>query len=220
MNWRAVWAFIAVVSILVGCIVSKASYEVMSASLVGVLFVLGVAYKKPIANLLGATLCAMLGLMSWQAGFYMNAIINVCVLLPLQLLAYINWVTGTSKQAAHKSLVETVCRKRFLIYTAWLIPLLVAAYFSGSHLWIHDAVTASLVIVATLLLMFNVKEQWQFWIPYNAIEVFMWFIAASLAPEMLAIMLMRIVFFINSLIGYYEWRHDGSPRTILPTETR
>lgn len=220
MNWRAVWAFIAVLSILIGCTVSKASYEVMAASLVGVMFVLGVAYKKASANLLGATLCAMLGLMSWQAGFYMNAIINGFLLLPLQLLAYATWSSGITKSGKHKHLVQEVCRKRFWIYTAWLIPLLVAAYFSGSRLWIHDAVTASLVIVATLLLMFNVKEQWQFWIPYNAIEVFMWFIAASLAPEMLAIMLMRVVFFINSLIGYYEWRNDGNSRTLLSTETR
>lgn len=220
MNWRLLWSVFAVLSILFGCVVSKASYEVMATSLVGVMFVIGVAFKKASANLLGATLCVMLGLMSWQAGYYMNAIINVFLLLPLQLLAYANWKTGVSKREQHRYLVETVCRRRFWIYTCWLIPLLVAAYFSGSRLWIHDAVTASLVIVATLLLMFNVKEQWQFWIPYNLVEVFMWFVAASLAPEMLAIMVMRVVFFINSLIGYYEWRHDGSPRTLLSTETR
>ncbi|WXX18507.1 hypothetical protein TacPo2_52 [Pantoea bacteriophage TacPo2] len=220
MNWRFLWTIIAVVSVLIGCVVSKASYEVMSASLVGVLFVLGVSFKKPSANLLGALLCGMLAWMSWQAGFFMNAIINLFLLLPMQLIAYATWVTNVTHRTEHKSLVEKVVSKRWWIYTAWLIPLLVAAYFSGSHLWVHDAVTASLVIVATILLMFNVREQWQFWIPYNAIEVFMWFVAASAAPEMLAIMLMRVVFFTNSIIGYFEWRHDGSPRTLLSTETR
>lgn len=220
MNWRLIWATFAVLSIMFGCVVSKASYEVMVTSIVGVLFVLGVAYKKPIANLLGAFMCGMLGWMSWQAGFYMNTIINVCLLLPMQLIAWVSWSTTSHTETTLKSLVDKAVSKRWWIYTAWLLPLLVAAYFSGSHLWVHDAVTASLVIVATILLMCKRKEQWQFWIPYNLLEVFMWFVAASLAPEMLAIMVMRIVFFINSLIGYYEWRNDGNPRTLLSTETR
>lgn len=220
MNWRLIWATFAVLSIMFGCVVSKASYEVMVTSIVGVLFVLGVAYKKPIANLLGAFMCGMLGWMSWQAGFYMNTIINVCLLLPMQLIAWVSWSATNHTGTTLKSLVDKAVSKRWWIYTAWLMPLLVAAYFSGSRLWVHDAVTASLVIVATILLMCKRKEQWQFWIPYNLLEVFMWFVAASLAPEMLAIMVMRIVFFINSLIGYYEWRNDGNPRTLLSTETR
>lgn len=196
------WSAIATVGVLASCYISNASPIITTASVIGVLFVLGVAFKNAWTNLLGAALTLIYGYLSYSAGYYANALINVIVLFPLQLVAFWFW-----RKTEGKTFTLTEDWKRAIIVLSGVGILisctLTKAY--GSHLWIHDGVSAILVIVATFLLMLKVKEQWYAWIPYNALEVFMWFMAASLNPDMLAIFVMRSIFFANSLIGAYEW---------------
>lgn len=200
------WALIASVTILGASAYSGAGLFTVMTSIMGVAFVLCVANRIPLGNLIGAALAAMFGILSFEAGYFMNAVINVLVLLPLQCLAYFSWkydFKGRFKDKADYN--------RLPVAVGWFTAilaaiLLVGNIFTNSQMPVHDAVSASLVIGATLLLMFDSPKQWYLWIPYNAIEVLMWFAAVSLNPEVLAILVMRCVFFINSLIGYYNWR--------------
>lgn len=200
--FKLIWSFLAPASILAACYISEAPLLITIASMVGVFFVLGVAYKLSWANLLGAALTLIYSYLSFEAGYNMNGWLNLLLLFPLQLSAFWYWrKTGNRTFSLSK-------KKLKIILPVTVASMLVScglSYQMGSNLWVHDGVSSVLVILATLLLMAKVKEQWYAWIPYNFIEVLMWFAAASLAPEVLAIFVMRVVFFANSLIGYYEW---------------
>lgn len=207
MNFlNKLWIVLAIIIVPSAAIYTDASLLTLATSLLGVSFVLCVANRIAIGNLIGAVLVFLFGILSYQAGYYMNAVINILVLFPLQVLAYYSWkydflqryVTQTGRVVGHSAV--------FLLTAILIVLFLFINLVTNSSLPIHDAMSAGLVIGATLLLMMDTSKQWYLWIPYNLLEVFMWIAAASLNPEVLAILVMRMVFFINSLIGYYNWK--------------
>lgn len=207
------WAVVASIAILSAAVVSGAGLLTTATSVIGIIFVLCVANRIPVGNLIGALMALIFGVLSYQAGFIMNSVINIAVLMPLQVLAYFVWKQDLMKKVDHRVDVNKSIRGTF-VFTGLLAAIfLIANIFTGAAMPLHDAVSASLVIGATLLLTFDTKKQWYLWIPYNALEVIMWFTAASLNPDVLAIAVMRTVFLINSLIGAYNWRlRDGNSR--------
>lgn len=200
--FKKAWTAIAVIGVVIATIVSKAPMLVAAASIIGVVFVLAVAFKKTYAPLLGALLSVIYAVLSYEAGFFANAIMNMFILVPLQIWGYHHWKLNEGK-------IFEVAKK--YLSGIWVLTVIGAAisatlaYISGSHLWFLDGVSSVLVITGTVLLTLKTKEQWYAWIPYNAIECIMWFMAMSLEPSVLAIFVMRVIFLINSLIGAKEW---------------
>ncbi|MCS5737261.1 nicotinamide riboside transporter PnuC, partial [Herbiconiux daphne] len=127
------------------------------------MFVLSVAYKKNIAPLLGATLSVFYAILSYQAGFYANAVMNLFVLVPLQL-----W--GTWYWFKKKDEINTLNKSQIsLVSVLTVIGIIISTFFafkSGSKLPYLDGISSVLIITGTVLLTFKTKEQWYAWIPY------------------------------------------------------
>ncbi|QIN94828.1 PnuC-like nicotinamide mononucleotide transport [Proteus phage Vb_PmiP-P59] len=201
---KSVWGFVAPSLILGACVVSGASLLTTITSLVGVLFVIGVAFRIPACNLLGFILCVLLGYMSYEAGFIINMIVNTFILAPLQIIAYFQW---KGKDLIGKTITNNINKYHLVIFSTLAIIYTNIMLYTGSTMPVHDVLSGALIITSTLLLMSDTKKQWYYWIPCNTIEVIMWFTAASLVPEVLAIAVMRVVFLVNSFIGWFEWRN-------------
>lgn len=201
-----IWMFVAIFATMIACIVSGAGIFVNVLSMVGILFVLGVAQKAPTSQLFGAAFCLLLGIASFTTGFYANAIVNCIVMMPMCIMGYYTWRKGRQ----HSNLEKNLSRKKLLLYIAsiFVATLCVAAFTvtGGGALPILDALTAVLPVAATILMTGGYREQWLIWIPFNALQAFMWFSAASLQPAVLAVFVLKLIFLANSLIGYYNWR--------------
>ncbi|MCS5737217.1 nicotinamide riboside transporter PnuC, partial [Herbiconiux daphne] len=190
--FKRIWPCIAVISVIVATALTHASVEVSVASVIGVLFVLAVAFKKSIAPLLGAVLSLMYGLLSYHSGFYANAAMNLFLLVPLQLWGWYHWMNNKH------TIVELSPVNKLWISGLTIAGMIIAtclAIIHGSHLPLLDGPSSVLVITGTILLSLKTKEQWPVWIVYNLIEIVMWFFAASIEPSVFAIFIMRLVFF-------------------------
>lgn len=201
-----VWNILAIAGMIGACIVTNATPMTWALSMVGIMFVLGVSTGNKYAQILGAILVAMYGYLSYSAGFYGNMAVNLAIILPMQLYGAYQWVRTSDTNGV----VVRPLRPNQRIgvgasaVALSIIGVLLCMVF-GSNLPVHDGISSALVIVATLLMVLRCKEQWYLWIPYNTLECIMWFFAASLAPEILAVFVMRVIFLINSIIGYYNW---------------
>lgn len=201
-----IWLVMAVAAISISSIVSGASPLMMGASLVGIIFVVGVSRGWVHCQAFGALLAAFIAYFSYEAGFYGNMAINLLFVLPMSLVGWSQWVRSNRKGGIKDSIkVEDRRRASLCIALVFLICLCVS-FATGAAMPIHDGLSTALLIIATFMLAVGFKEQWYFWTPYNALEVFMWFTVASSKPEMLAVLAMRVVFLINSLIGWVNWR--------------
>lgn len=203
VSWKGIWAAIATLTVAVACEVSQSPALVTAASITGIAYVVLVAYGHWSANAFGALLGALFGVLSYQAGFFGNAAVNILFTIPASLWGIWYWKNHQGDEPRRMNRFQ---RKHFgaAFLALWGVGTLFA-YNTGSNLFLLDGLTAVMPVLATFLLVTRYREQWYLWIPYNALEVIMWFWVASVAPEMLAILVMRVVFFINSLIGMKLW---------------
>lgn len=203
LSWKAVWGAVATSLVAAACAVSNAPPLVAAASVVGIGYVVLVAYGHWSANLFGALLGGLFGVLSYQAGFFGNALVNILFTIPASLWGVWYW---KNHQGESPRKMNDFQRKHFASgFVALACVGMLYSFFAGSSLWYMDGFTAVMPVVATLLLVTRYREQWYLWIPYNALEVVMWFWVASAAPEMLAVLVMRIVFLLNSVIGFKLW---------------
>lgn len=205
-TFNNLWLIIAVIAIAASSIVSGSAPIMMCASLIGIIFVVGVARGWVHCQAFGALLAAFIAYFSYEAGFYGNMIVNAFYVIPMSLIGWYQW-KKSSRRKGIMGHIESCDRPKL-----WIITLLIAcisilvAFATGAAMPIHDALSTTMLVIATFLLAAGLREQWYFWIPYNALEVFMWFTVASSQPEMLAVLAMRVVFLINSIIGWVNWR--------------
>ena len=199
------WMTIATLLVAVCCYISNASWLVSIASITGIVYVVGVAYGHKLANLFGAILAGCLTILSYEAGFFGNVIMN-SITVVLSLYGWYYWSANQRNGSVIKQSL-TKNQKCFGLSMVLLcvIGSVICSYNAGSALWYLDGITAVLPLAATVLLVGAFKEQWSLWIPYNFLEIIMWFTALQSTPELLAILVMRIIFFTNSIVGYYNW---------------
>lgn len=206
LTFKTLWAIIAPVAILTACVASGATVPVIVMSVVGILFVIGVGYHIPETNILGAILCIFYGYYSYEQGFISNTIVNLAILTPLQIISYFVWKGKIKISYSFKNIVE-----RFKIPLSLFLALfyIIVIYITNqtTNATAIDVVSASLVVSATFLLLIESKNQWYYWIPYNALEVLLWLYAFTVSTELLSILIMRLVFLLNSFYGFYLWRN-------------
>lgn len=205
MNWDKTWQYVSVILVAAASLLSGAGLFNFSLSMVGIVFVLGVAYKQPWSQLAGAGFCLMLAYASFQAGFLANAAVNGIVLAPLALYGYFLW-----RKRENTGQVERKMDNMWFVIvlgaiagiTFCLYPTILA---QGGSLPFLDTLTAVLPVASTILMCFAYREQWILWTPFNALQMGMWMFAMLANPTVAGIFVLKTVFFINSVIGFKKW---------------
>lgn len=205
MNWDKAWQYTSVTLVALASLVSGADLFNFMLGMVGIVFVLGVAYKKPWSQLAGSGFCVMLAYASYQAGFIANAAVNGLVLAPLAIYGYFLWRKRESKGQVERKMDNmwfVIMIGVMSIITLALYPTILA---QGGNLPFLDTLTAVLPVASTLLMCFAYREQWILWIPYNLIQAGMWLVASIANPMVSSIFVLKFIFLVNSIIGFINW---------------
>ena len=218
LTLKNIWAIIALTTVPVASIISNAPIHVTAIMSIGIMFVLGIAFGNKHANLLGALTAAGFGYLSYSQGLYGNAFVNWLFVIPMSLYGWWSWCQNDKNSGvAEKRKIDMAKFNWVILGTATItaiVYLLILSLPEGVVLFkapipidsiLLDAVTTTLPVAATLLLVNSYREQWYLWVPYNLLEVVLWLLVYTTNPTLLPILIMRIVFFVNSLIGTYEW---------------
>ena len=206
--FNKVWSIIAVALVAMACAVSKTDLPMTLINLSGIIFVLGVAQSWKHANLFGLIFSAALGVYSYQVGYISNAIVQLAFIVPMSAWGWYNWCTRDKD-----GVVQTQEMNSLQAFTMLVVGLIVfggfttLSFLANASLPILDGLTATLPIMATILLINAYKEQWYVWIAFNGLSVYMWLMAASTDMSYLSILVLKVVFLVNSLIGYFNWNN-------------
>lgn len=199
------WLGIATAAIAWCCFITDANWLVSTATITGIVFVVCVSFGKPLGNLFGALSSICVGFLSYEAGYYGNVVMSG-IIAAMTLMAWYMWYFRSYKGSIKPRTLSYRYKIGFIsILAIGCIASIAYSYMTGAKLPVLDGVTAVIPIMATLLLMGAYKEQWLLWIPFNVLEVIMWVIAYQSNPELLAVIFMKVIFCLNSVIGYYNW---------------
>lgn len=203
---KSLWRTVAIVTIIIATYLTVGvPKDYMSTmwwlvNLVGIVFVLAAAFQHKTTQLLSTAFVVVFGVVCWQNQLYANSVVNLFVLLPISIAGIFIW-NGDYKWKV-KINIPTLLFGNFMffIFTYWSLVI----FNIGQH-QLLDALSASMVIVATALLALKDNRCWYWWVTLNTLEVVMWFNIVTVNQDALGLLALRSVFLLNSVIGFIEW---------------
>ena len=154
-------------------------------------------------------------IMALQSGFYGEVITTLYFLISQPIGLYL-WL---SSFANHEEKHEETFQAKRLDFKGWIKYLAITAvmwlgmgfaYQSiGSNRPFRDSVTDGTNGVGQLLMNNLYAEQWIFWIATNIFSIYLWWGSGG----NLQIVVMYLVYTINSLYGWYKWNQSVKAAT-------
>lgn len=180
------------------------------AAVTGVMCVVLVARGNIFNYFFGVVNVSLYAWISFKAGLYGDAALNLLYYLPMQFIGWYSWV---GKRVAEES--STVLTKRLNPKQRGML-LLVSLLLIFSVAWIldlfsdpqplKDATTTVLSVIAMFLMVKRFMEQWVLWVVVNLISIVMWSIAFTKGEGHSLLMIVMWVFYLlNSINGWATW---------------
>ena len=154
-------------------------------------------------------------IMALQSGFYGEVITTLYFLVSQPIGLYL-WL---SSFANHEEKQEETFQAKRLDFKGWIKYLSITAimwlgmgfaYQSiGSNRPFRDSVTDGTNGVGQLLMNNLYAEQWIFWIATNIFSIYLWWGSGG----NLQIVVMYLVYTINSIYGWYKWNQSAKAAT-------
>ena len=176
------------------------------AGITGVICVFLVNMKR-VSNFFWGTINSVLyGYVAYTALYYGDTMLNWIFYLPVQFVGAYYWTKGmngsevTSKKVSGVTLLKlsTLTLLTISIYSQLLSTL-------GGSLSSVDSVTTVLSLLATYLMIKGYREQWLCWIVVNILSIYMWTLSFIDTGTGYAVLIMWIMFLLNSVYGAYNW---------------
>ncbi len=213
-KWEISWLSTAVIAIVALSLYWQDSLMGIISSTTGVICVICTGKGKLSAYIFGLINIVLYAIISYQAGFYGEVMLNSLYYLPMQFYGFREWQKNISNEKQ-----EVVKRKMnlknfgILIATISLLTIVYGIFLKslGGNLPFIDAFSTVASIIAMYISVKRYTEQWLIWIVVNIISVIMWGYAFFVqGVESIATLLMWSVYLINAIIMYIKWRKEAN----------
>jgi len=182
----------------------------LGASLTGMLCVVLTAKGKISNYYFGIVNCILYAYVAYHSKYYGEVLLNIVYFLPMQFLGIYYWKKHINKKKTDDDvIVEWFSWKDRLI---WLgitlagtagVGLFLRAI--GSELPYIGAFTATLSVIAMILTVRRVAEEWILWIIVDIVTIYMWIYSIDQGGRDITILIMWLAFLINAVYGFFNW---------------
>lgn len=182
----------------------------MLSGITGVVCVFLVNMRKLSNFIWGLVNAVLYGYVAYQASYYGDVMLNWFFYLPFQLIGFYFW---------NKNMEGDEVKSRALSIPIAGIMILVACFtvmiynvlltYLGGKLTVVDATSTVLSVMATFLMVKGYREQWVCWIIVNVVSIIMWYVNFMNGGETFGVLIMWIMFLLNSIYGCYNWFKDS-----------
>lgn len=205
------WLGIATAVILALSIYWKDTAVGIISALTGVWCVVLTGKGKVSNFLFGIVNVVLYAYISFGAKYYGEVMLNILYYLPCSVIGLFVWgkhVDGESGEVVKDSLSV---RGALLVYPLTALGVIAYGFIlkaMGGTLPFVDSISTVLSVVAQILCLKRLAEQWIMWIVIDAVTVVMWAYHYANGGESVATLLMWIVYLLNAIFMYVKWRRD------------
>lgn len=181
------------------------------ASLSGMLTVVLVAKGKISNYYFGIVNVVAYALVAWQSKFYGEVMLNLLYFLPMQFVGLYFWKKNSKKGNTKDDVkVKSLSINAKII---WLIISVIGVFWYGVFLEslggtlpFVDSASTVLSVIAMILMVKRVTEQWILWITIDVVSIYMWFYILSNGGNEISVLIMWTAFLVNAIYGYVNWK--------------
>ena len=214
-GWKALdlaWLAAATAVILGLSLYWKDSPVSLWAALTGVWCVILTGKGKRSSFLFGTVNVVFYAMISFQARYYGEVMLNILYYLPMDFVGWFAW-----KKHMNEETGEVVKRRLPRNRRVWVYGLTAAAILLyglvlkalGGNLPYVDSMSTVVSVTAQILSVKRLTEQWVLWIVVDVVTVVMWGINFAQGGETVATLAMWSVYLINAVIMYIRWNREG-----------
>lgn len=179
------------------------------ASLIGVTALIFVSKGYVLGQVLTVIFSVFYGIISFYFSYYGEMITYLCMTAPIAVMAVISWIKHPYKQSAEVE-VSRLTKKQTVIM--WIAALLITAAFYfilrslGNANLLVSTVSVTTSFLASYLTFCRSPCYALAYAANDMVLIALWIMATLKSPSYMPMIFCFIMFFINDIYGFVNWR--------------
>lgn len=213
-GWRKIdilWLAVATAVILSLSVYWRDSVIGIIAALTGVWCVILTGKGKRSSFIFGTVNVVFYALIAMKAKYYGEVMLNLLYYFPMNFVGWFLWKRHMNDESGEVIKSSLPIKKSLVLYgcTAAAIFLygLVLKAINGNLPFI-DSMSTVVSVVAQILSVKRLTEQWVLWIVVDVVTVIMWAFNFANGGESIATLLMWSIYLLNAVFMYIKWKRE------------
>ena len=206
------WLGVATAVILGVAVYGRDNWISIIAALTGVWCVILTGKGKRSSFIFGVVNVVFYAWLAFMVPYYGEVMLNLLYYLPMNFVGFIAWRKHMNKESGEVIKQRLPLKKGVLVYAATAAAI--GAYgfvlqLMGGKLPYIDSMSTVVSVVAQILSIKRLTEQWVLWIVVDVVTVIMWLVNFLQGGETLATLAMWSVYLINAIIMFIKWNREA-----------
>ncbi|MBQ4284525.1 MAG: nicotinamide mononucleotide transporter [Lachnospira sp.] len=210
-NWEKIWLILNVAIIAILSLVLGDDIRGIVAAVTGVMYVVLTGKGKISGYLFGLINGILYAMISYEAQYYGEVMLNVLYYIPMHFVGWVMWKKHIDDNTKEIVKERMPLKLEIILMVLSLLAIVVYGYvlkLLGGSLPYIDSVSTCLSVLAMILSVRRMIEQWVLWTIVNAVTVYMWVIDYMNGGSDVAMLLMWMVYLANGIIILIKWIKD------------
>ena len=220
IGWKVfdiIWLFVATSVILGLSIYWKDTWMSLLAAITGVWCVILTGKGKRSSFIFGFVNVIFYAIVAFQAKYYGEVMLNVIYYFPMNFVGWFAWKKHMNDATGEVVKERLTAEKSVIVYS-----LTAAAIFGyglilkalGGNLPYIDSMSTVISVVAQILSIKRLMEQWVLWIVVDIVTVIMWAVHFAQGGESIATLAMWSVYLVNAFIMFIRWYKEAKKNAV------
>ncbi len=211
-GWKPIevaWLGIATAVILGLSIYWKDTFVGIASALTGVWCVVLTGKGKVSNFLFGIVNVILYAYISFSARYYGEVMLNLLYYLPCSVIGLFIWGRHVDTESGEVVKTSLSVKGSLIVYSITAAGVVLYGFVlkaMGGMLPFVDSISTVLSVVAQILCLKRLAEQWIMWIIIDAVTVVMWAYNYVNSGESIATLMMWSVYLLNAVFMYVKWR--------------
>lgn len=219
-GWKpfdVIWLVFATAVILGLSIYWKDSPVSLWAAVTGVCCVILTGKGKRSSFIFGLVNTILYAIVALWAKYYGEVMLNLIYYLPMNFVGFIAWKKYMNDETGEVIKERLSLSKSIVVYAITAVSIVIYGYIlkrMGGNLPYVDSMSTVVSVVAQVLSIKRLTEQWVLWIVVDIVTVFMWAVDFMKGGESISTLAMWSIYLINAFIMFIRWYKEAKKNAV------
>ena len=205
------WLAIASAVILALSIYWKDSMIGIMSALTGVWCVILTGKGKRSSFIFGTINVLFYAYIAFVAKYYGEVMLNLIYYFPMNFVGWFAWNKHMNEENGEVIKSSLPRKKGIILYVCTAVAIFLYGLMLralNGNLPFVDSMSTVVSVVAQILSVKRLTEQWVLWIVVDVVTVIMWAVNFANGGESIATLLMWSIYLLNAIIMYIRWKRE------------
>lgn len=219
-GWKpfdVIWLVFATAVILGLSIYWKDSPVSLWAAVTGVCCVILTGKGKRSSFIFGLVNTILYAIVALWAKYYGEVMLNLIYYLPMNFVGFIAWKKYMNDETGEVIKERLSLSKSIVVYAITAVSIVIYGFIlkrMGGNLPYVDSMSTVVSVVAQILSIKRLTEQWVLWIVVDIVTVFMWAVDFMKGGESISTLAMWSIYLINAFIMFIRWYKEAKKNAV------